>query len=414
MSNTTAITPFLDVSEFRSAGSATSRRVTVNPENLSSFTSSTANTDVFFAIPASQMAFINPRNSTLDFDIVTDGAAAFGSGDASSLLSGIEMTIGSTIVELNPGYAVISNFINEFQTTARTHTIGNILSGHSTSSLKTGTDLQVKTRISIALLSASVGQLAENYLPAVGGMRLKLTFASSANALVAGSGTPHYTLTNLRLQMDYLDIVPSTYAQLLQESGGVMKIHGKGIGHFSSTMDLAQTNHSLLIPARFSSVKNFYTFFRVSSNISNYTRNSSGSRINPKILNYNYNIGGKSYPSTNVEAHNGTVPLSGEVFSELVKTFHGSNSPEFNCVFGKAEYEDVSGVAVTASFAIGLELEEMGGSGSVLSGLDTVNSNIFLQMNTVAGTALVTADHYAVYDQIIEINMSSGETMITK
>ena len=412
MSNT-AITPFLDVSEFKNTGSATSRRVTVNPENMTGFTSSTSTTDVYWALPASGMGFINPQNSTLDFDIVTSAAGAFCSGDASSLISAIEMTIGNTVVELNTNYAVISNFINEFQTTARSRTVGNILSGHSTGTLKTGADLATKTRISIGLLSASVGQLAENYLPAVAGMRLKITFASSANAIIHASETPTYTLSNLKLQMDYLDIVPSTYQQLMAESGGVFKIHGKGVGHFSSTLDLAQTNHSLLIPARYSSVKNFYTLFRVSSNIASFTKNSTGARINPKILNYNYNIGGKSYPSVNVVCHDGTVPLSGEVFTELVKTFHASNSPDFNCVFAKAEYEDVTGTDVDGSFAMGLELEEMGG-GKVLSGLDTMNSNVFLEMNTVSGSANITADHYCVYDQIIEINMQTGETMITK
>ena len=50
----TAISPMLDISSYRSLGSARNRRVTVIPETTSNVTGSTSTQETYFSIPSSK------------------------------------------------------------------------------------------------------------------------------------------------------------------------------------------------------------------------------------------------------------------------------------------------------------------------------------------------------------------------
>jgi hypothetical protein len=53
----TAITPHLDLTGFRSMGSAKSRLVSVQPENTQSITGNSGTQDLYFALPAGSMSY---------------------------------------------------------------------------------------------------------------------------------------------------------------------------------------------------------------------------------------------------------------------------------------------------------------------------------------------------------------------
>ena len=65
-----ALTPLLDVSAFKSMGSAVSRRVLVQPETTPSFSLGTATQDIYFALPSGKYSMINGQNSYLVFDCI--------------------------------------------------------------------------------------------------------------------------------------------------------------------------------------------------------------------------------------------------------------------------------------------------------------------------------------------------------
>ena len=73
-----AITPMMDLSAYRSMGSARTRRVTVLPENTSSVTGSTSTSDVQFALPSGRYSMINGQNSYLSFDYTVAGTSTIG------------------------------------------------------------------------------------------------------------------------------------------------------------------------------------------------------------------------------------------------------------------------------------------------------------------------------------------------
>jgi hypothetical protein len=97
----TSISPQMDISQYKQMGSATSRKVLVNPENLSGFTSTSATRDVYFAIPASAQTMINSQNSYLTMDLETStDESSLCNGSGSSLIKTLELVIGNTSVEL--------------------------------------------------------------------------------------------------------------------------------------------------------------------------------------------------------------------------------------------------------------------------------------------------------------------------
>lgn len=417
----TAISPHLDVSAFKAMGSAKSRRVTVNPENLSSHTGTSSTRDCYFALPSANMGMINGQNSSLQMDVtISTQTSGLCNGSGSSLIDSMELIIGNQSVELLQNYATFASIVEDHQSSSRATNSHAILNGGADSTIKKGAELAAgtKVRVNIPIYSAVIGTMCSQYCPAVDGIRLRVTFASKENALLCETAGGGYALSDIVLQMDYLDINPSVYSEMLAEAGGVFKIHGSGVSNFSTTSNLNVPNASLLVPARFSSIKNYFTTFRISANIGSDTKNSCGDRVAPKITGYSYRVDGRNYPSVPVKAHDGTNFLAGEAFSEVVKAFHATHSPDFDTVYSLANYADITGTNGTGAFLIALDWEESGYGQlrGLVSGMDTINSNTFLDLQmTASGTDTpITVDTFAVHDLIVELNMLDGSVSVSK
>lgn len=422
----TAITPHLDLTGFRSMGSAKSRLVSVQPENTQSVTGNSGTQDIYFALPTGSMSMINPQNSSLVFDLVTDASGTLCNGSASSLIRGLELIIGNQSVELLDRYNVFSALVEDHQNKSRAQNIGSILSGHTnTDAKKTGKDLQTKIRVSIPIYSAVIGTMCSQYCPAVDGMRLRLTLAPNDEALVYSSGTPAYTMSKISLNMDYLDINPAVYSALVQESGAVFKIHGSGVSNFNSTATAAG-NHTILVPARFSSIKNYFAVFRRNdadgaNGSGKASKNTTGGRYFPNIQQYVWRIEGRQFPSVPINLSDGTTSYAGEGFQELVKCFHAQHSPDFDVIYNDTDYLYGDGVtsgadAGNGAYALGLDFEESG-YGQVrglVSGYDTINSNSYLELKLDANNLSMDVDVFAVYDLIVEMNMLDGSVNVSK
>lgn len=442
----TAITPHLDLTGFRSMGSAKSRLVSVQPENTQSITGNSGTQDIYFALPAGSMSMINGQNSHLCFDLKTSAAATLCNGSGSSVVRGVELIIGNQSVELLDRYNVFAALVEDHQNKSRAQNIGSILSGHAqfepnvpttaedtgatlgsalVDAKKSGKDLTTKIRISIPLYSAVIGTMCSQYCPAVDGIRCRITLAPNDEALVYSSGTPAYTMDKISLNMDYLDINPAVYSALVQESGGVFKVHGSGVSNFNSTAAPAG-NHTILVPARFSSIKNYFAVFRRNdadgaNGTGKASKNTTGGRYFPNIQQYVWRIEGRQYPSVPIALSDGTTSYAGEGFQELVKCWHGLHSPDFDIVYNNDDYLYGDGLttevdAGTGAYALGLEFEENGYSTvrGQISGMDTINSNTFLELKLDANNISMDVDVFAVHDLIVEMNMMDGSVNVSK
>jgi len=430
-----ALTPALDLTAFKAMGSAVSRRVMVQPETTPSFSLGTATQDIYFALPSGKTSMIMGQNSYIVFDCIMVGgtttttASGFCNGSASSAIRGLELIVGNTSVELLDRYNVFANLIEDFQSASRSGTLGEILGAcGSSAGIKMPSNFITSQRVAIPIYSSIIGTLANQGCPAVDGIRLKLTFETlaiatqeqGASGAIGTTAVASCAISNLNLVMDYLDIDPVVHSQLIQESGGVFKTHGVGVSNFSTSLGASSGSQlSILIPARYSSVKNYFTIFRnqavLGANVA--LHNSTGSRYNPAIRNYAYRIDGRQYPSIPVICHNGTTSQSGEVMAEVLKCFDSANSQVFDCVFSKANFLFDNATPVNqGAFVIGVDFEQEAGSGArVVSGKDTNSNNTFLeaQLNATNPVAL-QIDTYACYDLILEVNMMTGEVSVSK
>jgi len=414
----TAITQAMDLTEYRNMGGGKSRRVSINPENTQSVSLAGSETkEVFFAYPSSSNAMINGQNSYLTFTVkvagVDDDDFSFANG-ASSLISSLQLDIGSTTVELINEYNVFAGIVEDFQPLSRSKNLGSILHGTGATA-KIGRTIEgddtVGIRVSIPLYSAVLGTMAQNHCPAVDGMRLRITFAQPDYAMKKDAGTATanvYQLSDISIEADYIDVLPQVYQQIVMESGGVMKCHGTGVGSFQTTMT-ASTQNTLLIPARYSSLKNYFTVFRLSTAFAN-DQNTIGARVLPNLKQYQYRIEGKSYPSTAVSCLGG----GGEAMAEVVKSFHALHSTQLDCVFDADDYK-IETLSTTGAFVLGLDFEHEGGSSSIISGMDTLNSNTFLELQGDGGNVLAsTVNTFALHDLIVEFNMLDGTVNVSK
>ncbi len=432
-----AISTSMDVSDYKALTNVKVSRVSIQPENKSDLTMTAGNTsDLHISFPSRPNSMMDSANSYVSLTYTMEGTAhgtgrsvAFSNGTPSSLIRTLETIAGSTSIELINNYNVISSVVDDFQHKDRAKTLGTILEDKHASDHKAGFSRDVATatsagftqkrRICIPLMSLAVGSLADKYFP-MGtdiGLRLRLTMedpniafrtehASDADFNVG------YKLEDITYEACYLETDAKTYNQIVKESGGVMKVSGTGIGNFSHTVPQGGTTNTVLIPARYSSVRSFMTTMRDGDSATKNAYNSPGGRTRANLSSYVYRIHGKNYPNLPVSCDNFT---SSEAFCEFLKTLHSLHNTQQSCVFPASAYVH-SGDNHQGSFCFGLDLEENGYSSSSMSGLDTNSGNTFLELvhsSAVPSTGLVV-DTFCFYDAIVEINTTTGEVMVSK
>lgn len=431
----TAISAPMDMTDYKSVSSVKTSRVSIQPENVNSVTLMGGNTsDVYFSIPSKPNSVIAPHQTYLNFTYRFTGTAEAGktasisNGTGASFIRNLETIAGSTSLELIQDYNALACLVDDFQSGNRKTKLGSILEDASPTVSKSGfsrgigTDAEggytEKRRICIPLMSCALGTLADKYFPALDvGLRLRLTFEDPLIALVSNLTTPAnlgYILEDLTLECEYLESDPATFNAIVQEAGNVLKVSGSGVSSFSTTIQAGSTKNTILIPARYSSVRNLFTTFRLSADVGSTSagaKNSTGCRVRDNIEQYQYRTHGKPYPNlpVSVDAYTGA-----EVMSEVLKAFHSLHNTAQDVVVGSTYFTQNDSSDKRGSFVIAIDYEEAGFSPMSMSGLDTNSGNTFLELTHSSACSDLTVNTFAFYDTIIEINVATGEVMVSK
>lgn len=422
----------LDLSEFKGISPAKSRRISVFPDNATSYNSSGSQADVFFSIPSSRNSFVVTNASQIVFDItassvfVTDPVLSLSNGNGSSVIQSLETLVQNQSVENLLNYNVYANILDDLMPLGRSTTTQTILGG-ATSTLKAGIKLNGTTgvdgpivRCSLPLYSGVLGMGAEQYCPLVDGIRLRMTMAATEVGLRFANTTSltsaQYKISNFAIQLEVMDLDAMTMSALVQQGGGVLKQHITCVNNYQSTLT-ASTANSLLIPARFSSVKALMTTFRLSSNLASpATFNVVGDRVLPQIQSYFYNVDGANIPSVPIRvATSASLTYGGEVLSEIMKVFGASNQTAFDVVFNATQFTELTGTTGTGSFFIANNFESQDSAGSALiSGRDLNSSNVYLNITHFSTALACVADTFALYDVVLSYNMQDGSVSMSK
>ncbi len=422
----------MDLTEYKGIQAGKSRRISVFPDNATSYNSSTSTADVFFSIPSSRNSFIMTNCSQIVFDItanttfVTDPVLSLSNGNGSSVIQSLETIVQNQSVENLLNYNVYANLLSDVQPLGRSTTTGTILAG-ATSTLKAGIKLNGATgvdgpvvRCAIPLYSGVLGMGAEQYCPMVDGIRLRMTMAATAVALkyanITSYSAAQYKISNFAIQFEVMDLDSATMGALIQQGGGSLRQHICCVNNYQATLAASSAN-SILIPARFSSVKALLTTFRLSANLAApEIYNVVGDRVLPQIATYLWNVDGANIPSVPVRvATSASFVYGGEVLSEIMKCFGASNQTAFDVVFNQTQFGELTGTTGTGAFFLGNNFESQDSAGSALiSGRDLNSSNVYLNLTHYATALASVVDTFALYDVVLTYNMVDGSVSMSK
>jgi len=452
MATDTAITPMLDLTNYRAMGSGKSRRVTVTPEQSGTVTVSSSSTvDSHFSIPSSRYSVINPQGCYLQFDYAIAGTTTAAtittknvplgpsSGTTQSFIRTLELTAQGQSIELLDNYNVWACIMTDFQAGGRQSGLLSVSEGaqgkitnttpvDGTSVTTLGVQFNQQSAIKqpfahttgdvyrscIPLYSSVLGTLAETYIPAADGLRLRCSWDNYLKGCV-GATVTGLSITNLKLQLDYIDIDPSVMMNLAKEGGGMLKSHMTGVTNYQISGVTGDSAISALIPARFSSVKFLMNSWRPSA-AETALLNSTGNRPYCALNTYAINVGGRQYPPTAISCRTTTGVAPAEVLMELTKVFGQIHSPQLETVFGYLDFvsTDVDAPG-TASFVAGLCFEEYNGANRVVSGLDTNSSNMYIQTTHTSSVGFnYLLDTFVGYDMILEYEVATGALSFSK
>jgi len=422
----------LDLTEYKGIQAGKSRRISVFPDNATTYNSSSSTADVFFSIPSSRNSFVVTNASQIVFEITansvfaTDPVLSLSNGNGSSVIQSLETIVQNQSVENLLNYNVYANLLADCQPLGRSTTAGTILAG-ATSTLKAGIKLNGLTgvdgpvvRCAIPLYSGVLGAGAEQYAPMVDGIRLRMTMAATEVALkyanITALTSAQYKLSNFCIQLEVMDLDSATMGALIQQSGGVLKQHITCVNNYQATLSASSANN-ILIPARFSSVKALMTTFRLSANLAAPAiYNVTGDRLLPQIKEYFWNVDGANIPSVPVRvATSASLVYAGEVLSEIMKVFGASNQTAFDVVFNATQFGELTGTSGTGAFFIGNNFESQDSAGSALiSGRDLNASNVYLNLTHYATALASVVDTFALYDVVLSYNMADGSVSMSK
>lgn len=423
----------IDLTEYKGVQPGRSRRISIQPDNISTYTSSSSSSDIFFSIPASRNSFCQTTATQLVFNLsatsvhVTDPSVSISNGSGSSVIQAMEVVIQNQQIENLLNYNVYAALVEDLQSERRAINTGQILTGYG-GSAKVGATINSATsntagvpiRCSLPLYSGVLGMGAEQFCPLVDGIRVKLTLAPTMTAVTLANETSYtsvvYNLSQIQLQLEVMDFDSATMSALIAQSGGILKQHMTCVNDYQATISAATAN-SVLIPARFSSVKALLCAFRLSTNIASpNTENAPGDRILPQIASYFFTVDGANVPPVPVVvATSATSVFGGEALSEVMKVFGASNSVQFQTVFNKSQYHDLAGTSLTGSFMIGQNFESQDSAGSALiSGRDLNSSNVYLNLTHYATASASVVDTFALYDVVVSYNMLDGSVSMSK
>ena len=198
---------------------------------------------------------------------------------------------------------------------------------------------------------------------------------------------------------------------MLSEADGTFKISGTGIASFGANGAAGATANTILIPARYSSVRNFFTVNRTAANLTAKSENSVGSRCRDNINSYVYRISGQNYPQLPVVCDAYT---SAECFSEISKCWHAHHDLNLAVNFDRDAFVHNTGSGgAQGAFVMGINFEESGMSSLQMSGKNTTSGNTFLDIGYSAASAATVFTTFCFYDMIMEIT-GNGEVLVSK
>ena len=243
-------------------------------------------------------AFIDTDNTYLLFQVKSTGAATPTNdltiqGSAYCFFNRLTVLSQGQVLEDIQNYNVLCNALLDVQmgavdaaTTGSVHLGTGTDSAQSQNIVKFGQSIAanggVKEFALPLALSGVLGSGCSKYLPVqkVNDLRLELVLETVINSVVGTS--PNWQILQPQLVLQYVEIEPHMAAELERATGGRYLVSTTSWRNYSSVLSTAsRTADSILIPARYSSLRTLLSVWRNNTNISDGTKYNQIARVNP-------------------------------------------------------------------------------------------------------------------------------------
>ena len=366
-------------------------------------------------------AYIDTSETYLLFQVKNTGSAAFSlDGSAYCFFQRLDVLSQGQVLETIQGWNVLCNTLFDLQADSMTAmNSGSIYMGTDSSTtqnvLKSGQSIAAGGVQDYAIplaLSGVLGAGCSKYLPVskITDLRLELTIENAIQAVVQASGTASFTLNNVQLVLTYVDVDPMVAHQLEQAVGGRYIISSESWRNYTSILPASRSGDSVLIPARYSSLRTLLHIWRDYANNSDQTKYWLSARSNPFYSasgvqsQIQYTIGAVLVPQTPIK-----FGVS-ETFLNTQQSFHqlGSITNTSRCTltnWSQPNYFDTN-TSGMGTFAFGQNFDSfLNKTDSLTVGFNTINSPTFLNLTYPATVATQQRlDSWAHADMILDIS----------
>ena len=288
----------------------------------------------------------------------------------------------------------------------------------------------------LPVLSGVIGVNASKMLPLgklTSPIRLEFYTAANDDALYYGAlgAGATYQIINVELCCCYVELLDDHF----DNDRGIEYISTTTYKNTSTNIPSSTAGEfTALIPFRGASIKSLYArflpFVSAAQGVNTTAAYRKSSSINCNISSYYFKVGSSIYPNKPVFLISSQQQTGAEGYAELVKSFHALSTTEGNpsllynqynvcstAVGGWALNYAPASQTTTAgthnnAFCIGLELESFSNrNDTILSGISTLNSQIYFTANINTGTTAggtgnynYTAQFFCAMDMILVID----------
>lgn len=397
-------------------------------------------TSIFY-IPARNSCFLSGKETALKYTIRYCSSSIISAntdGFGSSVISRVDVFHGSNLLESISNANVLYNAVwDTVLDPAERVGLASLYGGSSTlTSSRAGATITStatvpgQLTVCIPLLSATCGLTLDKYLPLglADDIRVEVTWETDAaglvkatdlsNTYISGYSTnwviqsPELLCNIIELDQQGMAIVNS-----ISPASGETILHGTSWRSYNSSMPANTGSYSTLVPARFASLNSILLAPRVSSTAILSSGYSIGNRVCPNMSTYQFRVGGAMVPQKPVSLKNAsTTGGYAEALFELLKCFHvvnttmSSSSHTIASYFNAKTADAQNGPVIASttdsvpSFLIGQEFSTFSGRSDVLlSGCNTLSSNIFFETEINTTPDAMTLNFFANYDILLII-----------
>jgi hypothetical protein len=327
---------------------------------------------------------------------------------AHALINRIQIFCGGVLLQDLQGYNVLLQYLYDFSVTPGEQVSTFNASAGAPSDITAprvpGTTLTGGASRTVCLpLHCLLGTAASRYIPMSAPFTILITLETATRAFVTTNSTdiPAYTVSGCSYVAHLLELDPAVDALVKSSTGGgPLSVPISDFRLYTATQPAQTSSNTILISARFSSIKTLILLPYLNSVVTANNRASISNRCKNYLTEVALRIGATTYPQ---HGKANTVAL---MWAETLKSRHMLGIQGDGCLLNYAGY--ISEVPTGGGhFCLGWDLDVLTGkSDSILSGLNSLGSNgCFVDLTfdaaNVSNIAAATYYSYAEFNNLV-------------